>query len=174
MKTDLTVRVLAIDPFSRGVGFAVFEGSNNLIDWGLKSTATADNRKSARVIDDLVDRFDPDVLVLEAWEAEGSRRCARVQKLLDRIAYGERSRIPVQLITARELRAIGTLPDSGTKYGRAMLLAERFPELRAYLPPFRKPWMSEDDRMSVFDAVGFGVAYLGAPMVRAGRAANGG
>ena len=40
----------------------------------------------------------------------------------------------------------------------AAKVAERFPELRPYLPPPRKPWMSEDERMNVFDAVGLGLA----------------
>jgi hypothetical protein len=32
-------------------------------------------------------------------------------------------------------------------------IAKRFPELAPRLPRFRKPWMSEDYRMSIFDAV---------------------
>ena len=35
----------------------------------------------------------------------------------------------------------------------ARLIVERFPELRAYLPPPRKTWMPEDERMAVFDAL---------------------
>jgi hypothetical protein len=27
------------------------------------------------------------------------------------------------------------------------------------LPPYREPYMSEDDRMSIFDAVSFALAY---------------
>ena len=55
-------RVLAIDPFSSGVGFVVFEGPHNLIDWGLKTTRRTDNGKSVRAIKDLLARFRPDVL----------------------------------------------------------------------------------------------------------------
>ncbi|MGY4282682.1 hypothetical protein ACVWXO_001902 [Bradyrhizobium sp. LM2.7] len=31
-------------------------------------------------------------------------------------------------------------------------IAKRIPALMLYLPPARKPWMSEDARMGVFDA----------------------
>jgi hypothetical protein len=34
--------------------------------------------------------------------------------------------------------------------------------IRIYLPRFRKPWMSEDYRMSIFDAIAFGMAFLSA------------
>lgn len=151
-------RVLAIDPFSRGVGFALLESAENLIDWGLKSCGSADNRKAADVIGKLINRFRPDVLALEDWEAVGSRRCVRVELLLDRIASTERKRLRVRLITGREIRAIGPLPQVNTKYGRACFLADRFPELRAFLPRVRKLWMSEDDRMAIFDAASFALA----------------
>jgi hypothetical protein len=158
MRKETARRVLAIDPFSRGVGFAVFEGPHQLIDWGLRTTGRADNAKALRVIDKLIDRFRPDVLALEDWESAGSRRCGRVQTLLDRIAATEGPRVLVRLITRRQIRAIGPMPQTSTKRGRACFLAERFLELQPFLPPIRKPWMPEDDRMAIFDAVSFAVA----------------
>jgi len=151
-------RVLAIDPFSRGVGFAVLEGPESLIDWGLRTTGQADNAKAVRVVEKLLDRFRPDVLALEDWDSAGSRRCGRVEKLLDRIAAAEGKRAIVRLITRHEIRAIGQLPQTSTKRGRACFLADRFPELQPFLPPLRKPWMPEDDRMAIFDALSFAVA----------------
>ena len=151
-------RVLAIDPFSRGAGFAVLEGPDNLIDWGLKTTRRADNKKAVRAIESLIGRFRPDVLALEDWKSAGSRRCSRVQKLLGRITANGRKHVRVRLISRRHLRAIGPLPRAATKYGRARFLAERFPELQPFLPRFRKIWMPEDERTAVFDAAGFALA----------------
>ena len=160
MRKETERRVLAIDPVSRGVGYVVHEGQDKLIAWGVKTTEKADNTKSAFVIDRLIDKFRPDVLVLENWNANGSRRRSRVEELLKRIAAKEGRRVLVQLVTNREIRAIGQLPLTGTKYGRATFLAERFPELEPYLPPIRKTWMSEDERMAIFDALSFAVAYV--------------
>ncbi|PYU94225.1 MAG: hypothetical protein DMG25_07270 [Acidobacteria bacterium] len=47
-----------------------------------------------------------------------------------------------------------------TKHQIATSLAERFAELRPILTPKRKPWESEDYRMSMFDAATLGVAYF--------------
>lgn len=163
MRKENARRVLAVDPFSRGVGFAVLEGQERLIDWGIRTTGRADNAKSARVIDKLIDRFRPDVVVLEDWDSAGSRRCPRVQTLLDRIAADEGKRVLVRLVTRRQIRVIGPLPLTSTKYGRAIFLAERFPELQPFLPPVRKIWMPEDDRMAIFDALSFAVAYVRKP-----------
>ena len=158
MRKEPVKRVLAIDPYSRGVGFAVLEGPECLIDWGLRTTERADNAKAVRVIEKLIGRFQPDVLALEDWDSAGSRRCGRVEELLDRIAGVEGKRAIVRLVSLHEIRAIGPLPHTSTKYGRACFLAERFPELQPFRPPFRKPWMPEDDRMAIFDAVSFAVA----------------
>ncbi len=42
----------------------------------------------------------------------------------------------------------------------ARAIAEQFPELVPRVPPVRKPWMSEDYRMSMFDAVGLGLTFF--------------
>ena len=57
-----------------------------------------------------------------------------------------------------------TFGESGAsnKYEIAIAIAKRFPELTTRLPRFRKPWMSEDYRMSIFDAIAFGMAFLSA------------
>lgn len=158
MQRNTVTRVLALDPFSRGVGFAVLEGPEHLIDWGLKTTGRADNEKAIRATLALIARFQPDVLAVEDSDAAGSRRGGRVQQLLDRIVSAKSPRLPVRLVSPSQLSAIGPLPQASTKYGRARLLVERFPELQPSLPRFRKPYMSEDDRMAIFDAVSFAVA----------------
>ena len=49
--------------------------------------------------------------------------------------------------------------DQGTKHDIAEYLANRFPEeLGTRMPPKRRPWMSEDHRMPMFEAVALTVA----------------
>lgn len=40
------IRVLAIDPSTRGFGFAVLEAPNRLIDWGVKEARTDKQRRA--------------------------------------------------------------------------------------------------------------------------------
>ena len=47
-----------------------------------------------------------------------------------------------------------------TKYQRAGLIADYFSDLSYKLPPKRKPWQSEDLRMSIFDAACLALSYL--------------
>ena len=58
------IRVLAIDPSTRGFGFAVLEGPNRLIDWGVKETKIDKNRRSLKLIDELVNDYQPYAMVV--------------------------------------------------------------------------------------------------------------
>ena len=80
------IRVLAIDPSTRGFGFAVLEGPNRLIDWGVKETKTDKKRRTLQLIEDLIDRYLPNVIVVEDYAGKGSRRCRRVQGLISDIS----------------------------------------------------------------------------------------
>jgi hypothetical protein len=49
---------------------------------------------------------------------------------------------------------------ASTKQQIAVAIANRFPELAPRLPRFKKAWMSEDYRISIFDAVGLALTFL--------------
>ena len=50
--------------------------------------------------------------------------------------------------------------DATMKQEIAIAIAEHFPELAPRLPRSRKPWMSEDYRMSIFDAVALALTFF--------------
>src|SRR2546426_11362669 len=80
------IRVLAIDPSTRGFGFAVLEGPNRLIDWGVKETKKNKKARSLKLIEELMDRYQPSVIVVEDYAEKGSRRCRRIQGLINDIS----------------------------------------------------------------------------------------
>src|SRR5262244_2358611 len=80
------IRVLAIDPSTRGFGFAILEGPNRLIDWGVKETKTDKKNRSLKLIADLIDMYQPSVVVVEDYAGKGSRRCLRVGALINAIS----------------------------------------------------------------------------------------
>ncbi len=154
-------RVLAIDPASRGFGFAVLEGPERLIDWGVKTTRDDKNNRCLGLIEDLIERYEPDVIVVEDHTGKGSRRCRRVQKLIHGIlelasTKGMRSRC----ISRREVKKAFSQHDASNKHQIATAIAQRLPELEPRVPPYRKPWMSEDERMSIFDAIALALTFF--------------
>jgi hypothetical protein len=156
-----TRRVLALDPSTGGLGFVVLEGSQLLIDWGVQEVK--DNRRNEylRRIDVLILRYAPDVLVVEDCSARGARRCERVRRLLATIReLGSRRRLATRSISRVKIRRAFSDAGKGTKHDIALAIADRLPPLKSRLPPPRQPWMSEDYRMSIFDAAALGLAFF--------------
>ena len=76
--TTTTKRVFALDPYSRGFGFVVFEGPEHLIDWRLKEARREKETRCLQHVAQLIETYHPDVLVIEATHSvSGARACAR-------------------------------------------------------------------------------------------------
>lgn len=153
---------IAIDPTSCGFAFAVLEGPDRLVDWGTRYVARGDRNASCVVsVNALVRKHAPDALAIEDCDALGSRRCRRVRVLIRKLTgTAALQTLTVRLVSPRLLCEICTGSRDATKHEVAVSLTRRFPELARHLPPPRKPWMTEDVRMSVFDAVGLAVAAV--------------
>ena len=155
------IRVLAVDPGSHGFGYAVLEGPSRLIDWGTTDIRKDKDSSAARKVDELLRWYEPDVLVVEDCSHDSSRRNPRITALVARMleiaaALGVSSRrIPIFQMYRHFAKG-----GARNKYMIAVALVDRFPSLLLRLPPKRKPWQSEDRRMSIFDAVALGITYL--------------
>ncbi len=154
-------RVLVIDPTHRGFGYVIFEGPDFLIDWGVRQVEGPKNKGSIAAVAELIARYHPRILVLEDVAEKGCRRRRRVRVLLDGLEqYGRERGLTVRRIPQTAVKK--TLLYSGIRNKNQMVrfVAARFPELGRYLPPDRKPWMSEDVRMATFDAAAFALTFF--------------
>jgi hypothetical protein len=151
---------LAIAPSSRGFGFAVVEGQETLVDWGVKSVKGDKNANSLTKIEELLTLYSPGLLVLPDLSAASSRRSARIRELGERIAWLASSHnLKVRSLSRKKVQRYFPSDTSPTKHTIAEILAGRFPEeLGARLPPKRQPWMNQDYRMDIFEAVSLAVA----------------
>ena len=150
-------RILCLDIRPRSFAFVVFEGPKVVLDWGARSFRRGVNAvrvplgiKIARLLDEYV----PCALVLERPR---TRKHLRIVAAIRKQAklHG----IPIRLISATAIdKAFSGSNDN--KHQIASALATRFPDLLSVLPPKRKPWQSEDYRMSIFDAAALGTAYF--------------
>ncbi len=154
-------RILAIDPSTRGFGFVVMEGPESLIDWGVKGTRKNKNEHCLHMVAVLIDRYLPDVVVVEDFAARGSRRCQRVQELICRIQkLASEKGIKIREVSPAEVKRTFAETNAATKHQISSAIAARLPALVPRLPPYRKPWMCEDYRMSIFDAASFALTFF--------------
>lgn len=157
---DAGLRILAIDPMHKGFGYVVVEGGTLLVDWGVAHVRGPKHIGCLRRLSELVEQYAPDLLVIED-PAVDSRRWARVHKLLlDIRVWGEKRGVRVRMLSRRRVRKVFAEWNATTKEEIAAVIARQFTELAFQLPPHRKCYMSEDARMSIFDAAALALTVL--------------
>jgi hypothetical protein len=161
MKHKGLTRVLALDLHPRRFGYVVIENPDRLLDWGARSHCQKDGSTDVFIqkrLKPLLKLWRPSLL-LRNQPRMMEKPNQRGNKVLNRIATVAKShRVHVRVLKKRPAADEGKRL---TKYENARLVAERFPILARSLPPKRKPWESEDYRMSMFAAVGLAMMYFG-------------
>jgi Holliday junction resolvasome RuvABC endonuclease subunit len=154
-------RILAIAPSTVGFGFAVLEGQDTLVDWGVKKVKGDKNVQSLAKAEKLIAHYQPGILVFEDASAKNSRRSPRIRKLCQQIIKMAAARkVSVKLFSRDQVMKTFIADGLGTKHVLAEIIAKRFPdELGSRLPPERKPWMPEDSRMNIFEAVALAMVF---------------
>jgi hypothetical protein len=152
-------RILVLDLRADRIGYAVFEASNRLLDYGASrfdSPGTAKARVSF-----LLRIFHPSVAVLRRVRSRSTRQNARWTCGL-RIIRAELKRfaVPVKSVTERSLKQFFKEFGCRNKFEVAALLAQRYPELTWKLPRKRKAYEPEPWTMTYFDAISLGVVYI--------------
>lgn len=154
-------RVLSVYPTYRGFGFVIFEGANKPIDWGNVTIQGRDNSLTIKKIASLINYYQPDVLVTEDYSGKGSRRNPRNQSLIDSIKKLEKAnKLKVETYSRADISNVFKPFGAATKYEISQTIAKFLPVFELLSPPKRKPWMSEDSRMAIFDAAALVLTYF--------------
>ena len=126
-----------------------------LVDWGVRSAEGDKNSQSLVKVKELIAHYQPDVMILQDTSTKPFRRFERIRTLNKRlITLAARRKVRVALFSYEQVRRVFFADGQGTKQALAEIVANKFPEeLGSRLPPKRLPWMSEDSRMDIFDAV---------------------
>lgn len=154
--------VLAIYPSARGFAFVVFEGPLSPVDWSVREVRGRHKNQRCLVgIAAVLERYQPDVLVLQDMSPNGTRRAHRLRELNGGIGeLGEDRGIPVYAYSRAQVRDAFEPFGLANKHSIAEAIAKHIPAFDRYLPPLRKPWMSEDARMGLFDAAALALTFF--------------
>lgn len=149
-------RVLALELTSKLCAFTVLEGPERLVVWGTRGLS-ADVSAFLPKLEREVLRYRPDVLVLE--EVAGSRKGQRVR---EHLAWIEQWATDQDLTwSAIPKPEFDTWAEhlGETKEAKAGMIARLFPELHELVPPPRKTWQAQAERLNLFVALARGLCY---------------
>src|ERR1035437_8804816 len=134
MKRRTINRALAIEPSSRGFGYALIEVRDDvLIDWGVHQVRQADmTEHSLPIVADLIRKFTPSVVVVEDTLHARCRRRGKGRELIEAIVgYAESMDVAVGRVSSRSVRDHYAELGARNKDSIAKLIVSRFPELRS-------------------------------------------
>jgi hypothetical protein len=165
MRRRRGLRILAIDARRNRFGYALFEGSRRLLDWGASSVSPQMNTRSAtqsarKRVTPLLKRSHPAAIIVKRLRRTRTGKSSTPGPILRTIeTEAARLQIPLYFLRRKEIRSIFGDHEGKTKYDIAEFLVGMFPELSIRLPPRRKRWQSEPHVMTVFDAVAVGFTF---------------
>jgi hypothetical protein len=146
---------------SRGFAFVLFEGTLSPYDWRVVEVRGPKKEKeSLDKITTILNRSEPDVLVLQDTGLSGTRRAARLVALNNAVEMLAHQRIPVFRYSRAEVYSCFASWGFVNKQVLAELIAKHIPAFERYVPPPRKPWKSEDARMGIFDAAALALVFF--------------
>lgn len=154
--TPLTPRhalSLGVHATAHGFGWVAFEGPLSIYDWGTARASANKNDMAMRRFEVLLERLQPDTLVLESFEGEGARRSDRVVRLCrSMIASASVRGICVAVHRRSDVKAAFAHLGAVDRYETAQALVRLFDVLRPLLPRRRRAWETTNDRMGIFNA----------------------
>jgi hypothetical protein len=157
-------RLLALEVRLSKLGFAVFEGPTNLLDWGVRSFEKGSKALPSSVSDRLGVLFafyEPFAVVIRSRNYH-LRAHERSQRKIMKIIKSESRRHSMKftIVTVKQVRNAFSKNGEICKHDIAMLITDQFQELSWKLPRRRKAYQSELAAMLVFDAAATGVTYF--------------
>lgn len=163
MKHDYHYSVLSVYPISQGLAFVLFESPARPVDWGVKIIAGKVkhlNMRALEYVESLLDRYHPDVITIENFNEERSKRADRVKRLYLSIMNAAQARgIDVTEIGKEDVATTFDLVGAATKYEVAKAVGVLFPEFAARLPSKRHIWESEKSIMGLFEAASRAITF---------------
>lgn len=154
--------VLAIELRSQKMGYAVFEGTRVLLDWGVRSYPSTAFLVLDRQLTTLFELFHPTVIILSRVSKGDHRNVALIKALIEIVRKQAQSvSIPARMMDKILVKEYFARTGRWNKHDIARAVVTRFPELSWRLPKKRKAWQSEPASQVVFDAAALALLYFG-------------
>jgi hypothetical protein len=153
--------IVGIDVTTKGLAYIFFE-NGRLIDW--QSLGRGEGKSDLALVDRVIDGCAADIVVVEDPDADGCRRGTRARAVLRDIARHVRARgFRVRLVAKAEVSAAWAVRGRRNKQEIASAIGEIFPEFAPLVPPPRRNFDPEAERVNLFDALALVLDVYGSP-----------
>ena len=153
-KGNQGAKVMSLSVAVRSLGYVVAEAPLFATEWGVKYIGSNSDQEMLKKAEALLDWERPDMVIVENYAGEGSRRSKRMENLIKAIAeIAINLGIVVSAYSRGVVREAFSTFGAYTKYEIAVVLSRMFPCLKSRLPNRKvKAWETEPRAMALFDA----------------------
>lgn len=152
--------VLGWKPSSHGFAWVAFESPFSIFDWGQSEARGEKNTRCLALLERLLERLQPELVVLEAFEGPGTRQSPRIRRLCRGAVSLARDRgVDVTWLSRADVQAAFAPVGARSRFEIASAVARAFDTLREMLPPKRQIWEASHRRMALFDAAALVVTH---------------
>lgn len=138
------LKVLAVAAASGRVAYVYFVGEK-LKDWHISDAAAKSPVSAAQFMQKWINQLKPDVVVTEKME-QATKKGASAKGVISAIARTAEHNYLLDVSIVRE-------QDFANKYAEATAIAERYPELKPWLPTKRRFFDNEPRNTVLFEAI---------------------
>jgi Holliday junction resolvasome RuvABC endonuclease subunit len=111
-------------------------------------------------VERIVDRYQPDAILLEAFELPAGKRITRIRHLCRSLmSFAQARAIDVTIYSRAEIQAVFVQVGAASRYEIACVIAQRLDALRTRLPKKRATWEGESPAMALFNAAAVGLTH---------------
>tara|TARA_R110002124_G_scaffold153244_2_gene320284 strand:- start:20522 stop:21043 length:522 start_codon:yes stop_codon:yes gene_type:complete len=153
--------VLAVHLNSRGFGWVLFENAHTPVAWSLVRAGAANDARLLSRFKRVIDRYEPRVVVFEAFDQSVAHRSDRIQRLYRAMGEEAKKRGVETPIFDREVVQLAFAKfGASTRPEIAAVIAKHIPAFAHRLPRERKFGAGEDARQCLFDATAVAITYF--------------
>lgn len=153
--------ILSLFPNSIGFGFAIMTNALNVLSSQVVHIRPVSNAQVLKRMRELIDYYEPKVIVIEDYLGIGSRKSKRIRKVIDGISsYAQKKLLKTCKYARSDIRYVFSNFNAHTKHEIACVIAENIKSMEHKLVSPRKTNESEKYMVGAFDAVSLGVTHF--------------
>jgi len=153
--------VFAAHPTTRGFAWVLFQSPRQPVAWAIVHARAGRNKHLVARFEGLIDKYEPAVVVLEAFEGRETKRIERIQALCrTMVREAEERAIDVSIFDRDAIRMAFAKFGASSRSEIARVIADHLDGFSHRMPRERKIGDSEDVRHSLFNAAALALTYF--------------
>ncbi|PHS65777.1 MAG: hypothetical protein COB12_06810 [Flavobacterium sp.] len=153
--------ILSLYPNSLGFGYAVMDNALSVLNSQVVQVKPISNSHALGRIKEIIDYYEPKIIIIEDYNGIGSRKSKRIEKMIDAIArYALKKNLKTHKYSRADIRFVFSNFNAHTKYEIACVIAENIKAMEYKLMKPRKTSESEKYMAGAFDAVSLGITHF--------------